>query len=173
MPLPSTRRPIVFSFRFVGTALIGSLAMALVGTFAPLTAQIAVLGAYISILGGLFISYMQKEERRERQWNESLEQLAVPMALAPEDDLYPLYQAYCRSLIALAEQTDPLLREIAAIKLDSVNAQIGTIASGTVVFSGTETWRTVYDQLLTGGTIRKYKSVAWVRSLDYCKRSAN
>jgi hypothetical protein len=69
--------------------------------------------------------------------------------------------------MTLAGQPDPLLREIAALKLASVNAQIITIAAGTVVFEGTETWRTVYEQLLAGGTIREYRSVAWVRSADY------
>ena len=166
MPLQN-RLIVLLSFRFLGTALIGSLAMALVATFAPLPAQIAVLGAFISILGGLFVSYMEQEEARDRRRNETLERLAVPLALAPEADLYPLYLAYCQSLTSLAEQTDPLLREIAALKLASVNAQIGTLAAGTVIFAGTETWRTVYDQLLAGGSIRKYKSVAWVRSPDY------
>lgn len=161
------RRTVLLSFRFLGTAFVGSLAMALVSTFADLPAQLAVLGSLISILGGLFVSYLEQEEEREARRTEILERLAVPLALAPEDDLYPHYLAFCRSLTALAEQTDPLLREIAAVKLGSVNAQIGTLAAGTVVFAGTETWRTVYEQLLSGGSVREYRSVAWVRSEDY------
>ncbi len=141
--------------------------MALVATFAPLPAQLAVLGAFISVLGGLFVSYLEQEESRDRRRNEVIERLAVPFALAPEEDLYPLYLAYCRALTTLAEQTDPLLREIAALKLASVNAQINTIAAGTVVFAGTETWRAVYEQLLAGGSVREYRSVAWVRSANY------
>ncbi len=141
--------------------------MALVATFAPLPAQLAVLGAFISILGGLFVSYLKQEESRDRRRNEVIERLAVPFALAPEEALYPLYLAYCRALTTLAEQTDPLLREIAALKLASVNAQINTIAAGTVVFAGTETWRAVYEQLLAGVSVREYRSVAWVRSGNY------
>ena len=164
---PPSRRPVLLSFRFLGTAIIGSLVMTLVATLAPLPAQIAILGAFVSILGGLFVSYLEQEEDRDRRRTETIQWLAVPLALAPEEDLYPLYLAYCRALTALAEQADPLLREIAAIKLTSVNAQIGTIAAGTVVFAGTETWRTVYEQLLAGGSIREYRSVAWVRSASY------
>ena len=141
--------------------------MALVCAFAPAPAQLAVLGALVSILGGLFLSYLDQEEERDRRRSEGLERLAVPLALATEQDLYPCYLAYCRALTALAAQADPLLREIAALKLASVNAQIDTLASGTVVFSGTETWRAVYEQLLAGGTVREYRSVAWVRSDDY------
>jgi hypothetical protein len=164
---PPPRRTAFLSFRFLGTALIGSLVMALVAAFAPLPTQLAVLGAFVSILAGLFVSYLEQEEGRERRRTEMIQRLAVPLALAPEDDLYPLYLAYCRAVSALAEQTDPLLREIAALKLASVNAQINSVASGTVVFAGTETWRAVYEQLLAGGSVRQYRSVAWVRSANY------
>lgn len=164
---PYPRQVVLLSFRFLGTALVGSLVMALVAAFGPLPAQIAALGALVSILGGLFLSYLEQEEERDRRRSEAIERLAVPLALGPEDDLYPHYWAYCRALTALAEQTDPVLREIAALKLASVNAQIGLIAAGTVVFAGTETWRTVYEQLLAGGSIHEYRSVAWVRSADY------
>lgn len=157
----------LLSYRFLGPALVGSLVMALVTVFASQPAQLAVLGAFLSILGGLFVSYVSQEEDRDRRRSEVIERLAVPLALAPEDDLYPHYIAYCRALSALAEQTDPVLREIAALKLTSVNAQIDTLAAGTVVFAGTETWRTVYEQLLVGGSIREYRSVAWVRSAEY------
>jgi hypothetical protein len=168
MSTPSpTRRSVLLSFRFIGTALIGSLVMALVAVFAPLPAQLGVLGAFVSILGGLFLSYLDQEEERDRRRTEMIQRLAVPLALAPEDDLYPLFLSYCRALTALAEQSDPLLREIAALKLASVNAQIGSLAAGTVVFAGTETWRAVYEQLLAGGTVREYRSVAWVRSASY------
>lgn len=119
------------------------------------------------MLGGLFLSYLEQEEARDRRRTEVLERLAVPLALAPEGDLYPQYLAFCRALTALAAQTDPVLREIAAVKLASVNAQIASLAAGTVVFSGTETWRAVYERLLAAGAIREYRSVAWVRSPDY------
>ncbi|WP_305808359.1 hypothetical protein, partial [Staphylococcus epidermidis] len=97
----------------------------------------------------------------------TIQRLAVPLALAPEDDLYPLYLTYSRTLTALAAQADPLLREIAALKLASVNAQIESLAAGTAVFAGTETWRAVYEQLLAGGSVREYRSVAWVRGRNY------
>jgi hypothetical protein len=170
LPMRNTtakRQTVLFSFKFIGTALVGSLTMALVSAFAPPAAQLAVLGAFVSVLGGLFVSYLAQEEDRDRRRAEAIERLAVPLALAPEDDLYPHYLAYCRSLTALAGQTDPILREIAALKLASVNSQIGSLASGTVVFAGTETWRAVYEQMLAGGGIQEYRSVAWVRSPDY------
>ena len=42
----------LLSFRFLGTALIGSLVMALVAAFAPPPAQLAATRAFVIILGG-------------------------------------------------------------------------------------------------------------------------
>lgn len=99
--------------------LIGSFTMALVATFAPLTAQLGVLGAFSSILGGLFIGYVPQEEDRDRWCVEIFDRIAISLSLALEEGLHLLYLAYCESLTALAKKTDPLLREIAARKLAS------------------------------------------------------
>jgi hypothetical protein len=55
------KRSALLSFRFLGTSIIGSLAMALVSVFAPLPAQVAVLGALVSVMAGLFLSYLEQE----------------------------------------------------------------------------------------------------------------
>jgi hypothetical protein len=161
------RRSALLNFKFVGAALLGSLTMALVSALAPLPAQIAVLGALVSILGGLFLSYLDQEDERERRRNEAVEQLSVPLALAPDHDLYDRYLAICRGLTVLARQEDPILRDIAVLKLASVAGQIESLAGGTVVFAGTEAWRTVYEQILRSPDLREYRSVAWVRTKDY------
>jgi len=147
--------------------MLGSLAMALVCALAPISAQIAVLGAFISILGGLFVSYMEQEAERDQQRNETLEKLAIPLALASEHDLYEQYLAICHGLTQLAQQTDLILRDIALLKLASVAGQIESLAGGSVVFAGTETWRTVYEKILRSPDIKGYRSIAWVRCKDY------
>ncbi|OWK40957.1 hypothetical protein FRUB_04849 [Fimbriiglobus ruber] len=93
--------------------------------------------------------------------------MAVPLTLAPEHDLYAQYLAFCRTLTALAGQADPILREIAGLKLASVVGQLDLLASGTALFSGTEGWRTVYEKILASPDLREYRSVAWVRATDY------
>jgi len=161
------RRSVLLSFKFLGSALLGSLAMALVSALASLPAQVAVLGAFVSILGGLFLSYLDQEDDRERQRNEVLEKLSVPLALAPDHELYGQYLGICRALTQLAGQVDPILRDIAILKLAFVAGQIESLASGTVVFAGTEAWRTVYEKILRSPELREYRSVAWVRTKDY------
>jgi hypothetical protein len=164
---PPSRRSVLLSFKFLGTSVIGSLTMALVCAFGPAPAQLAMLGALISILAGLLLSYIEQEDVRERRRNELLEKLAIPLTLAPENDLYQQYLSFCKTLTELAGQDDPILREIAVLKLASVAGQIDALASGTVVFSGTEAWRNVYEKLLASSDIKEYWSVAWVRTKDY------
>src|SRR5438067_725642 len=107
MATPSlTPRPrcVLLSFKFLGIALLGSLTMALVSIFASVPAQLAVLGASISILIGLFIAYLEQDDERERRRADLLEKLQIPIALAPEHELFNLYSVFASALAELAKQ---------------------------------------------------------------------
>lgn len=160
------RTPLL-TFHFLGTSVVGSLVMALVMVFAPPEAQLAVLGAYVTILGGLLLAYMSQEADRDRRRAEQLDRLTVPLTLAPEHDLFEQYLAVCQALTELAAQDDPILKEYAGLKLASVAEQVRGLAGGVIEFAGTETWRTVYDKLLKSADLREYRSVAWVRAKGY------
>ena len=164
---PPSRRSALLSFRFLGTAVVGSIVMGLVAAFGPLPAQLAVLGVFISILGGLFLGYLGQEEQREQKRAEVIESLSVPLSLASDRDLFRLYQEISRSLTALAKRPDPVLRRIALAKIASVAEQIDGLANGKIVFALTKAWRTVYEELLTSPDIWKYRSLAWVRTPRY------
>lgn len=163
----SPRTKSLFSLSFVGATTVGSLVMGLVCTFAPIEAQIGVLGAFVSILGGLFLSYLEQEAEREHRRAEMIGRLTIPLLLANDHDIYLPYQAICKTLADLTKQTDPILREIAGLKLASIVDQLSPLADGTALFAGTEGWRTVYEKLLESADLKKYRSVAWVRSKDY------
>src|SRR5947207_15882050 len=92
------RRSVLLNFKFAGTALAGSLTCALVSTFAPPPAQIAVLGSTVSILAGLFVAYVEQEDARERSRAELLDTLRVPLKLAREPDIFEYYIAFRDSL---------------------------------------------------------------------------
>ena len=170
MATPSqTPRPrsVLLSFKFLGVALLGSLIMALVSIFGPVPAQLGVLGASVSILIGLFVAYLEQDDQRERRRAELLEKLQIPIALAPEHELFDQYSVFAAALSELAKQTDPVLRDFALIKLASIAEQVKSLAKGQLVFSGTETWRTVYEQILQSPGLNEYLSVAWVKTKDY------
>src|SRR5439155_19713874 len=126
----SRRRSVLFSFKFVGISVAGSLTMSLVCTFAPVPGQIGALGACVSILSGLFISYVEQEEERERRHAALLEKLKIPLALAPEHELFESYDAYSQALSELAKQIDPVLRQYATLKLAQVTEEVRSRASG-------------------------------------------
>jgi hypothetical protein len=158
---------LLFGFKFVGISVAGSLTMCLVCTFAPIPAQIGALGACLSILCGLFVSYGEQEEGREGRQAALLEKLKIPLSLAPEPELFEKYDAYCKALSELAKQSDLVLRQYAMLKLASITEEVRSLASGKVVFSSTETWRTVYEELLQSPGVKTYKSVSWVKTRSY------
>lgn len=161
------RRSALLSFRFLGTAVTGSVLMGLVSAYGPLPAQLAVLGSFVSILGGLFLSYLGQEEEREQRRAEVVESLSVPLSLAEDRELFRQYQAICQGLKALSDRVEPILRQSALLKLISIAEQINELGAGRVIFALTEGWRAVYEQLLSAPELRHYRSVSWVRHPGY------
>lgn len=161
------RRSALLSFRFLFTAAAGSVLMGLVTVYSPLSAQIAVLGSFVSIVGGLFLAYLAQEDTREKYRADAIESLAAPLALASDPELFQLYRSICDGLTAVSRLPDPIMRDAAVQKLASVAEQVSGLAAGRVVFALTEGWRTVYERLLRSPGLGEYRSVAWVRSPDY------
>lgn len=54
-----------------------------------------------------------------------------------------------------------------SLRLRVVLADIAELATGKLVFSSTETWRTVYQEVLESADVKRYLSVALIRSDDY------
>lgn len=67
----------------------------------------------------------------------------------------------CESLAA------PVFRQQVVLRLRDFAERIGRLAEGRLVFESTETWRTVYEEVLNGCKARRYLSVALIRSDDY------
>ena len=60
-----------------------------------------------------------------------------------------------------------VFREQAVLRLHDNLSEITDLAVGKLVFSSTETWRTVYQQVLESTPAKRYLSVALIRSDDY------
>jgi hypothetical protein len=161
------RRSALLSFRFLFTAAFGSVLMGLVAAFGTLPAQLAMLGCFVSIVGGLFLAYLGQEDDRERQRIAAIESLSAPLTLASDPELFRLYQSLCDGLTAVAGQSEGVLRDASVQKLASVAEQVTSLAAGKVVFAQTEAWRTVYERLLLSPGLKTYRSVAWVQTPDY------
>lgn len=160
------RPSVLYNFQFLGTATIGSLTFSLVCSFAPSDTHLPALGVLVSILGGLLVSYISQEAIREKRREQMLSQLSVPIDLAADEALFDLYTLLCRRLIAIGQQRDDVLREFSLLKLRVIDDELELLGRGEVLFQTTESWRIVYERLLTNG-ITQYRSVAWIKSADY------
>jgi hypothetical protein len=156
-------RPIAVVFVTI-TTLVG---MAIIATphFVPMRMQLAAMAASLCLMVGALIVYFQL--RWERQLGPVIEQLQIPIALAPHHPFSGPYRDFTDSLCTLARQRDPLLHEIAITKLTSLAEEVHTLANGTVEFHSTETWRAVYEKILLTLTVKAYLSVAWVKTSNY------
>jgi hypothetical protein len=161
------RRSALLSFRFLFTAAIGSVLMGLVAAFGTLPAQLAMLGCFVSVVGGLFLAYLGQEDEREQRRNAAIESLSAPLTLSSDPELFRLYHSLCDGLTAVARQPEGILRDASVQKLASVAEQVSGLAAGKVVFAQTEAWRTVYERLLLSPGLKTYRSVAWVQTPDY------
>jgi hypothetical protein len=165
------RRSALLSFRFLFTAAFGSVLMGLVAAFGTLSTQVAMLGCFISSLGGLFLAYLGQDEERERQRNIAIESLAAPLTLASDPELFRLYRSLSEGLTAVAGQPHGVLRDASIQKLASVAEQVAGLAAGKIVFEQTEGWRSVYERLLLSPGLKAYRSIAWVQTLGYWQDS--
>jgi hypothetical protein len=90
---------------------------------------VALLGAFVSILGGLFLSYLAKDEERERLRTRT--RAVVPaLSLASDRELYQQERELSLGLRGVARQPDPSIRQVALLKLTSVARQIDALAGG-------------------------------------------
>ena len=60
-----------------------------------------------------------------------------------------------------------VFRQQVALRLDDKLTEITDLAAGKLVFASTETWRTVYQQVLESARTKRYLSVALIKSDDY------
>jgi hypothetical protein len=137
------------------TILIGWL-------FLPATALTALVGIAVSILVG-FVAVQSR-----RFWSaEQSPVLETSLELAGDRDVFDRFRLLSLSLLLISRRRDPIFLEIALEHLDELVRRTATIAEGTFVFEGTETWRIVYERLLRSPGLHLYRSVAWVKNANY------
>ncbi len=114
----------------------------------------------------LFAVLLYRMRVFERRVLAALESLYVSFALA-DRGLLSVYRRMARAIMDIGAQSDPLVCELASLRLAIIADEMEELGRGSVVFSGTETWRAAYQKLLLTLKVRSYLSVAWVRTSDY------
>ena len=63
--------------------------------------------------------------------------------------------------------SSPVFRKHAALRMRAECERLDRLGEGRLVFDSTETWRTVYEEVLSACKAKRYLSVAVIRSDDY------
>jgi hypothetical protein len=163
----SAPRSFLTNPRFLTASLLGSLLAGVTSVVATLPTQIAILGVLVSISAGLILAWLDEQARRDAG-RVGLSRVARAVdALEDKPELARVFRRIGDAFVSIGEQTDPVLYSATATKLLSVAGELELMARGTIAFRGTESWRTVYQQLLKSESLRSYRSVAWVKCPNY------
>lgn len=114
----------------------------------------------------LFAAVLFRVQVFERRMLAAFESLYVSFALA-DRGLLSVYRRMARAIMDIGAQSDPLVCELASLRLTTIADEMEELGRGSVIFSGTETWRAAYQKLLLTLKVKSYLSVAWVRTSDY------
>jgi len=146
----------------LGGTMAGCVTILLAWMLLPTSGVVAIVGLLVSLLLGLVVA--QTMRGRSAGMSSALE---ATLQLAGDREVFDRYQRLSDSLLRISQQRDSIFREIALEHLDDVVRRAGTVAEGTFVFEGTETWRIVYERLLRSPGLHLYRSVAWVKNAKY------
>ncbi len=146
----------------LGVATAGCAAVVLAWLLLPTSGVVATVGFLVCVLLAVTVANC-----RRATTVSGTSHLETPFLLARDTDMFQRYQTVSDSLLKAGRNPDPIYREIALEHLDELVRRAATIAEGTFVFEGTETWRIVYERLLRSPGLHLYRSVAWVKNESY------
>ena len=155
------RRSVLLSVRFLVPAVFGSVLMILVAAFGTTAVQLALIGCFVSIIGGLALT-----TRRVRHRVVVDERSAVPPRLTSHAELARLYRVVSEALIAVADQPEGNRKDAAAQQLVALGVQFRAVASGTGARGGSESWYVAHDAVLGSPDLREYRAVVRVQTAE-------
>lgn len=126
------------------------------------------LTLYVAVLSSLVLGLLTWRASSWRQhFTSSDHPLDLPFSIAHDEDIFEQYQEIAQALKEVSQIPDPVFREAALQKIVAVTGSLQQVATGTLVFEGTESWRIIYEALLRSRHVFLYRSVAWAKSDQY------
>ena len=123
------------------------------------------LQVFLSFIAVVGISYLVVMLMRWQSIGPG--ELQMQLNLAKDTAMFDCHLGFMRALQSISCIPDPVFRAAAFKKLDAIYDDLATLGRGTIVFNSTESWRLVYEQLLCSKVVFDYKSVAWIRDVNY------
>jgi len=87
--------------------------------------------------------------------------------LARDPEMAMIHATLAQSLKRISEQKDPVFRQLAHPRLQTITSECSLLGEGIVEFASTESWRVVYEELLRSPGLHLYRSVAYIESAHY------
>ena len=147
--------------------LVGSIVMAVVCVFGDTTMQVAFLGSYVSILGGLALEIYENQNAKKLEQRLVGPSIRLAQQLAQDSRMFHEYEKIIDGISASLNIRDPLFREFALDELEQLGKQSEELGRGVITFHETETWRVAYEKILRSPSVTHYFSCALISSLDY------
>lgn len=95
------------------------------------------------------------------------ETLQTLLDLARDTELAKLHESIAADLTSIANQRDPIFRELALSRVKTVAEECHLLGNNNVEFTSTESWRVIYEALLRSPGTHLYRSVAYIESDQY------
>jgi hypothetical protein len=144
----------------LGLALFG---ITLLATFASSNAQ----WAFLAVLMALLLAVLLPLAASWWAVSGQSELLQLALTLASNSQLKEHSQRLAAALRQIADQVDPISRELAIARVGQIEHDLSEIAQGRFLYLGTETWRMPYERLLRSPGLYRYRSVALIRTANY------
>ncbi len=89
------------------------------------------------------------------------------LRISRDEPAAEVHERMLGSIEAVVDNQDPIFRELADSRLQTIASRVETLASGIIEYSSTESWRVAYEQLLRSPGLHLYRSVSHVESAHY------
>ncbi len=87
--------------------------------------------------------------------------------LSHDTEIASIHDQLAEALQRMSQKNDPIFRELATERLDSIVRQAQVLSKASIEYSSTESWRVAYETLLRSPGLYTYHSIAHIESAHY------
>lgn len=141
--------------------------MALAYSFGTLTIQISLVGSFVSLLAGILLALMKEVESTARHVHLALSGLTASRSVMSVRELRAAWEVIASAMQNVAESESTLFRQLATERIRAMHREAERMSNSELMYVSTEAWRHAYADVLNQEDVKEYRSVAWIRSLNY------
>jgi hypothetical protein len=117
----------------------------------------------LSTLCGLAMVFL----RSRSQPDQYPQVIATLLSLARDTEVAEVHSKLAEALKTISQLKDPIFRQLASERLDSLVQQVQALSEATIEYTSTESWRVAYEELLRSPGLHLYRSVSHIESVHY------